>query len=155
MKVLDKPPPVEAPPPPYVPPPEVQPPPAPTAPTIQAVQSTPPEKPAEIKPPPPPAPPAPPAPPPAAPAKTEIGVVCPGHKESLQAALAGLYDKVGVEGVVVLSLRFRGHEIVDVKQVSGPREYFRDVSRAVRRLDCKVPGGAETSATLEISFREQ
>lgn len=153
--MLDKPPPVEAPPPPYVPPPEVQPPPAPTAPTIQAVQSTPPEKPVEIKPPPPPAPPAPPAPPPAAPVKTEIGVVCPGHKESLQSALAGLYDKVGVEGVVVLSIRFRGQEIVDVKQVSGPREYFRDVSRAVRRLDCKVPGGAETSATLEISFREQ
>jgi protein TonB len=57
--------------------------------------------------------------------------------------------------VVQLAIRFRGHEIVEVKQLSGPREYFRDINRAVRRLDCKVPAGTEVTATLEIAFREQ
>jgi protein TonB len=154
LKLLDKPPPVQPPPPPaYVPPPDVPPPPAPAAPVIQAVQAEPPKAPVEIKPAPPPAPPAPPAP--AAPARGEIGINCPGYKEVLQNSLSGLYDRVGVTGVVKVQIRIHGNQIVDVTPVSGPREYYRQVQNAVRRMKCSVNGGDELLVPLEVSFREE
>lgn len=157
LKVADKPLPTPAEPPPYVPPPDVQPAVVPVAPVIQAMQQTPPEKPVEIAPPTPPAPPAPsaPLPAPAVPTKTELALVCPGHREALQGALSDLFDRYGVEGVLQIAIRFKGSEIVDIKQLAGPREYFRDVSRAVRRLDCKVPAGAEITASLDIVFKDR
>jgi protein TonB len=162
-KIKDVPPPPEAaPPPPYVPPPEVQAPPPPVAaPVIQAVQQQePPPKPVEIKPPPPPAPPPPaPAPPPPAappaPVRAEIGLACPGYKEILAASLAGQFDRYGVTGVVKVMIRIQGKQIVDVTPQSGPREYYRAVQGAVKRMNCAATGAAELLVPLEVSFREE
>ncbi|MFM2065311.1 MAG: hypothetical protein RLZZ584_220 [Pseudomonadota bacterium] len=158
-KIPDLPPPPEAPPPPFVPPPEVQlPPPPVAAPAIQAVAQEPPPKPVEIKPPPPPAPPAPPAPPPPAPApppKAEIGLACPGYKEILASSLAGQYDRFGVTGIVKVMIKIQGKQIVDVTPVSGPREYYRAVQSAVRRMSCTASGATELMVPLEVAFREE
>jgi protein TonB len=141
-----------------VPPPEVQPPPPPiAAPVIQAIQQVePPPKPVEIKPPPPPAPPAPPPPAPAPPAvtKPEISVACPGYKDSLASSLAGVFDRVGVVGVVKVSFKIKGGQIVEVTPLSGPREYFRPVQNAVRRFSCTSSQSEEVQVTFEISFKE-
>ncbi|MBK6853398.1 MAG: energy transducer TonB [Burkholderiales bacterium] len=159
-KIKDVPPPPEvAPPPPYVPPPEVQviPPPV-AAPVIQAVAQEPPPKPVEIKPPPPPAPPAPPAPPPPAPpppVKAEIGLACPGYKEILANSLAGQFDRFGVTGVVKVMIKIQGRQIVDVTPQSGPREYYRAVQGAVKRMNCATTGATELLVPLEVSFREE
>jgi protein TonB len=155
-KLVDRPPPPPAPPPPaYVPPPDVPPPAAP-APVIQAVQPEPPKAPVVIKPVPPPAPPAPPAPAPAppSPVQAEVGISCPGYKRVLQTALGGLYDRIGVTGVVKVQIHLRGDQITDVVVLSGPREYHRYVQSAVRRMTCSA-GPADTVVPLEISFREE
>lgn len=158
-KLLDRPaPPPPAPPPPdFVPPPDVAPVAPPPAPVIQAVQPEPPKAPVVIKPAPPPAPPAPPAPaaPPAGPVQAEVGVSCPGYKRVLQSALGGLYDRIGITGVVKVQIHLHGDQITDVEVVSGPREYHRQVQSAVRRMKCSVGGNAETVVPLEVSFREE
>ncbi|MFM2119129.1 MAG: hypothetical protein RL722_597 [Pseudomonadota bacterium] len=159
-KVTDLPPPVQAPPPPYVPPPEIQPPPPPVAaPAIQVTAPEPPPKPVEIKPPPPPAPPAPPAPPPPAPPppapKAEVGLACPGYQNVLRSALAGQYDRVGITGTVKVMIKIQGTQIVEVAPQSGPREYYRAVQAAVKRMSCTASGAAELIVPLEVAFREE
>lgn len=150
------PPPVQAPPPPaYVPPPEVAPPP-PAQPVIEAVVSTPPP----AAPPPPPSPPvaapAPPAPVPASPSlRRDVSVACPDYAQVLRDALAGVFDRVGVVGVVKVQIRIQGSRIVDVTPVSGPREYYRPVQNAVRRMRCGIDGANEVLVPLEVSFREE
>jgi protein TonB len=129
---------------------------------VQVQQAAPPAEPP--RPPSPPAPPLPPppAPPPpvalppaAAPApRAEIALVCPGYKEILNGALAGAWDRVGINGVVKVQIRVRGGQIVDVTPLSGPREYHRLVQNAVRRMKCTVDGAEELLVPLEVSFRE-
>lgn len=160
VKLQDAPPPAPAPPPKaYVPPPEVTPAPTPPAPAIQAVQAEPPPKQVEIKPPPPPAPPAPPAPPtppaPPAPVRAEVGVVCPGYADILQNTLAGVYDRYSITAVVRVRFTVRSNQIVDVTPVSGPKEYYRFVTAAVRRFKCQTSGADEVHVPpFEISFQE-
>ncbi len=147
-KVVDVPPPRTPPPQTFVPPAEVRTAPSP-APTIQAVQETPPERPVESKP-------APPAPAPAAaPVRAEVGLLCPGYKDILENALDGIVDRVGIEGEVRVQITVKGREIVDVKTLSGPREYFRPVQAAVRRFRCIASGSDEPQvATLTVGFRQ-
>jgi len=81
-------------------------------------------------------------------------VACPGHKDFLAGALEGSYDRYGVEGVVRVRIRLRGNQILDVTALSGPREYYRLVTAAVRRMKCQVLSGDEVEVPLEISFHE-
>ena len=124
------------------------------APPIQVTQERAPEKPAETR------PAAPPAPPPAAAPATrpapraEVAIVCPGYQNILKSALAGEWDRVGITGDVKVVIRVRGNQILDVTPQSGPREYYRAVQRAVRRMNCTVDGAEEQLVPLEIGFRE-
>jgi protein TonB len=118
---------------------------APPAPTITAVQHT------EPVAPPAPTPPAPPAP--TAGAKTDIGVACPNYGQTLQSALEGLYDKVGIAGTVKVQFKVLGNTVLDATIVSGPREYHRTVLAAVRRFSCKAAPGVEPVVTFDVIFR--
>lgn len=155
LKPLDTPPPVQAPPPPFVPPPEVQPQVQPTAPVIQATQVEAPRAPVEIAPPPPPAPPA---PAPQAPApkveRIEVGVACPGYKETLQKALTGVYDRVGIDATVHVQFKLRDGKVTEVA-TKGPREYQRPVENAVRRFNCSATTAEQASVTFDVAFMEQ
>jgi protein TonB len=144
------PPPVDTPPPPaYVPPPDITPPPT-VQPVVQAVVNTPPPAPPPVVPPPPaPAPVA-----PASPLRRDVSVACPDYAQVLREALAGVFERVGVVGVVKVQIRIQGSRIVDVTPVSGPREYYRPVQNAVRRMRCGIEGADEVLVPLEVSFRE-
>ena len=87
--------------------------------------------------------------------RAEIGVACPGYKQVLQDSLSGLFDRVGVTGVVKVNLRIRGGQVVEVTPVSGPREYMRSVQAAARRMQCRVEGADELVVPLEVLFREE
>jgi protein TonB len=141
----------QAPPPPtYVPPPDT---PvvtaAPTAPTITAVQHTEPVAPLT----PTPTPPTPPAP--IASAKTDIGVACPNYGQTLQSALEGRYDKVGIAGTVKVQFKVQGNAVKDVVILSGPREYHRAVLAAVQRFTCSTENTAEALVTFNVFFRAE
>lgn len=146
--MVDKPPPPQAPPPPYVPPPEVTPPPTAEAPAI-TTQAEPPREPVKIEPPPAPAPVQ-----AAAPAPIAIGAVCVSYKETLQSALAGVFDKVGIAGTVTVRIRIKGSQIVEVTATSGPREYYRPLVNAVKRMSCSYTGGDEVTVILPVEFKE-
>ena len=151
-KIRDLPKPQAPPPPAFVPPPEVPPVQAPPAPLIQATRPEPPPQPVlEIRPPPPPAPPAPPAPP----QRAEVGLACPGYARVLQSSLASAYERVGIEGTVKVLIRVRGSQIVEVTPLSGPREYYRLVQSAVRRMSCTASGADELLVPLDVVFKEE
>jgi len=141
---------LQAPPPPaYVPPPEVAPLAPPPAPAIVAVQSTQPV----------PAPPPAPAPPPPAPpapqvavVKREIGLACPGYQGVLAQTLAEAYERVGINGAVRTRFSVRGSQVLDVTPLSGPKEYFKYVQAAVKRMRCAADGADEVQVTLDVSF---
>jgi len=139
-----------APPPAYVPPPEtapvVTPPPAP----IQVVQAQPPNEPVVIA-----AAPAPvPAPPPAPPAivKREISLACPGYEAVLASALEEAIDRVGIRGTVQTLIKIRGNQVVDVLPQSGPKEYYKYVQAAVKRMRCTAGGADEIQVSLPVIF---
>ena len=140
-----------APPPPaYVPPPEVAvtPPPAPV---IQAVQAEPPKEPVVIAA--APAPAAPPAPPPQPVAvKREISVACPGYETILGSALEEAIDRVGLRGTVNTLIRIRGSQVVEVLPQSGPKEYHKYVTAAVKRMRCSAGGADEVQVMLPVVF---
>lgn len=141
---------VQAPPPPaYVPPPEVAT--AAPAPVIQAVQSE-----APVAPPPvvaPPAPPAPPAPEPKpAVVKQEISVACPGYQAVLAQALEEAIERIGLPGTVNTLIKIRGSQVVEVLPQSGPKEYFKYVVAAVKRMRCSAGGADEVQVTLPVIF---
>ena len=139
-----------APPPAYVPPPEVvpvvTPPPAP----IQVVQAQPPKEPVVIA-----AAPAPvPAPPPAPPAivKREINLACPGYEAVLAGALEEAIDRVGLKGTVQTLIKIRGNQVVEVTPQSGPKEYYKYVQAAVKRMRCTAGGADEVQVSLPVIF---
>jgi len=138
---------VVPPPPAYVPPPVVTPPPAPAEPVITATQAVPP---------PPPAPavaPAPPAPAPApAVVKQEVSLACPGYQAVLAQGLQDAYDRVGVQGTVRTRLTVRGTQVVDAVPVSGPKEYYKFVQGAIKRMHCSAGGTDEVQVTLDVAF---
>ena len=134
----------QAPPPAYVPPPEVATAPAPAAPAIEATQS---------EPPPPPAPVAAPAPPPApAVLRQEASLACPGYQAVIAQGLEDAFDRVGIPGVVRTRLTVRGAQVVDATPVSGPKEYYKFVQAAVRRMHCSAGGADEVQVSLDIQF---
>lgn len=140
---------VKAPPPPpaYVPPPEVATP-AP-APVIQAVQAEPSKAPPVIA---PPAPPEPePAPKPAV-VKQEISVACPGYQAVLAQSLEEAIERIGLSGTVHTLIKIRGSQVVEVLPQSGPKEYFKYVVAAVKRMRCSAGGADEVQVTLPVIF---
>lgn len=140
---------VQAPPPPaYVPPPEVVT--AAPAPVIQAVQSVAPVPAPVVAPPAPPAPPAP-EPKPAF-VKQEISVACPGYQAVLAQALEEAIERVGLAGTVNTLIKIRGNQVVDVLPQSGPKEYFKYVVTAVKRMRCSAGGADEVQVTLPVIF---
>jgi protein TonB len=138
---------VVAPPPPaYVPPPEIVPP-APPAPVIQAVQPEPPKEPVVIQAPPPPAPP--PAP---AVVKKEISLACPGYQNVLAQMLEEAVERVGVVGTVRTLIKVRGNQVIDATPQSGPKEYYKYVQTAIKRMRCSAGGADEVLVTLDVLF---
>ena len=123
-------------------------PPAPDAPTIVATQAEPPREPTVI------APPAPPAPPVDKPAvvKQEISLACPGYQAVLAQVLEDAFDRVGVVGTVRTRLTVRGNQVVDALPVSGPKEYFKYVQGAIKRMHCSAAGSDDVQVTLDVSF---
>lgn len=140
----------KAPPPPaYVPPPEVVPAAPPPEPVIQAVQAEPPKAPPVIE------PPAPPAPPPApVVVKQEISVACPGYQAVLAQALEEAVDRVGIVGTVRTLIKVRGSQVVDVVPQSGPREYYKYLQTAVKRMRCSAGGAEEVLVSLDVLFKK-
>ena len=132
-----------APPPAYVPPPEVVVAP-PAAPVIQAVQS---ESPREAPP-----PVAAPAPSPPAPVKREISVACPGYEAILDQALQDAVERVGLRGTVNTLIRIRGNQVTEVLPQSGPKEYYKYVQAAVKRMRCSAGGAEEVTVSLPVVF---
>jgi protein TonB len=137
------------PPPAYVPPPEVvpvvTPPPAP----IQVVQAAPPKEPVVVAAAPAPVP-APPAPP--AVVKREISLACPGYEAVLATALEEAIDRVGLKGTVQTLIKIRGNQVVDVATLSGPKEYYKYVQSAVKRMRCTAGGADEVQVSLPVIF---
>lgn len=137
------------PPPAYVPPPEVvpvvTPPPAP----IQVVQATPPKEPVVVA----AAPAAPPAPPPApAVVKREISLACPGYEAVLASALEEAIERVGIRGTVQTLIKIRGSQVIEVTPQSGPKEYYKYVQTAVKRMHCTAGGADEVQVSLPVIF---
>jgi len=141
---------VQAPPPPaYVPPPDITPVVPPPAPVIQAVQPEP--QPVVIEPPAPP----PPVPEPVRPAvvKQEISLACPGYKTVVAQAMEEAMDRVGIAGTVRTLIKVKGDQVVDVVPQSGPKEYYRYLQAAIKRMKCSAGGDSEVQVTLDVSFR--
>lgn len=140
------------PPPAYVPPPEVvpvvTPPPAP----IQVVQATPPKEPVVVAAAPAPVA-APPAPPPApAVVKREISLACPGYEAVLASALEEAIDRVGIRGTVQTLIKIRGTQVIEVTPQSGPKEYYKYVQAAVKRMRCTAGGADEVQVSIPVIF---
>lgn len=139
------------PPPAYVPPPEVTPvvtpPPAP----IQVVQATPPKEPVVVAAAPAPVvAPAPPAPPPIV--KREISLACPGYETVLASVLEEAIERVGIKGTVQTLIKIRGSQVVEVTPTSGPKEYYKYVQSAVKRMRCTAGGADEVQVSLPVIF---
>jgi protein TonB len=136
-------------PPSYVPPPEVVA--AAPPPPIQVVQPAPLKEPVVIAAAPAPVP-AP--PPPAAPAvvKREISLACPGYEAVLASALEEAIDRVGLKGTVQTLIKIRGNQVVDVATMSGPKEYYKYVQAAVKRMRCTAGGADEVQVALPVIF---
>jgi len=146
-KIVERPQP-KAPPPAWVPPPEVRPAPAPEAPAIVATQAEPPPAPTVV------VPPAPaPAPPPApAVVRQEASLACPGYQAQIAQGLEDAFDRVGIPGVVRTRLIVRGSQVVDATPVSGPKEYYKFVQAAVKRIHCSAGGADEVQVNLDVQF---
>lgn len=141
---------VQAPPPPaYVPPPEVTPAEPAPAPVITAVQAEPPKDPVVI------APPAPPAPEPKpAVAKQEISLACPGYQNVLAQTLEEAIERVGIVGTVHTRFTVRGSQVVDATPLSGPKEYYKYVQAAIKRMKCSAGGADEVQVVLDVLFKK-
>lgn len=137
---------VQAPPPVFVPKPEVVPVEPTPAPVIQAVQAEPPKEPVII------APPAPPSPPPPAVVRREISLACPGYEAVLAQSLEEAVDRVGIKGTVNALIKIRGNQVAEVTPQSGPKEYFKYVQAAVKRMRCSAGGADEVQALLPVRF---
>ena len=141
---------VQAPPPPaYVPPPEVTPAEPAPAPVITAVQAEPPKEPVVI------APPAPPAPEPKpAVAKQEISLACPGYQNVLAQTLEEAIERVGIVGTVHTRFTVRGSQVLDATPLSGPKEYYKYVQAAIKRMKCSAGGAEEVQVVLDVLFKK-
>jgi protein TonB len=140
------------PPPAYVPQPDapvIQAPPPP----ITVVQSEPPKEPVVIAPPPPPAPAPVVAVAPPAPVKQEISLACPGYQNVLADTLEDAFDRVGIAGTVRSRITVRGNQVVDAVAVSGPKEYFKYVQAAIKRMRCSAGGAEEVQVALDVQFK--
>jgi protein TonB len=135
------------PPPAYVPPPEVVPMVPLPPPVIQAVQAEPPKAPAVIAPPPPPE-----VKP--APVKQEISLACPGYQDVLAQTLEEAFDRVGIVGTVRTRITVRGSQVVEAVPVSGPKEYYRHVQTAIKRMKCSAGGADEVQVLLDVLFKK-
>jgi len=139
------------PPPAYVPPPEVVPIVAPPPP-IQAVQTQVPVAPPPVvaaapapvvAPPPPAAPPV---------VKREISLACPGYEAVLASTLEEAIERVGLKGTVQTLIKIRGNQVVEVTPQSGPKEYYKYVQSAVKRMRCTAGGADEVQVSLPVIF---
>ena len=144
IKDIPKPPP----PPSYVPPPDITPLAPPPAPVIQAVQPAPPPEPVVIAPPPPPIPEVKVEPP-----KKEISLACPGYQNVISEALESAFDRVGIVGTVRTLIKVRGSQVVDVTPQSGPKEYYKYLQTAIKRIRCSAGGDDEVQVMLDVSFK--
>jgi len=138
----------DVPPPAYVPPPEVTPAVTPP-PTIQAVQSV---VPHDTPPEPVPVAPAPVVAPKPEVQKEDIAVACPGYQRILAQGLEDAFDRFHITGTVRSLIKVRGSQVVEVLPQSGPKEYYKAVQAAARRIKCSVGGADEVQVSLDVNF---
>lgn len=131
-------------PPAYVPPPEVAINTPPPEPVIQATQSEPPKEPVPIQ--------APTPEPKPAVVKQEISLACPGYQTVLAQMLEEAVDRVGVTGTVRTLIKVRGSQVVEAVPQSGPKEYYKYVQTAVKRMKCSAGGADEVVVSLDVQF---
>lgn len=134
-------------PPPFVPKPDITPETPPPAPVIQATAPEPPPEPVVIAPPPP-------APPVPVVVKQEISLACPGYQNVLAQTLEEAFDRVGIVGTVRTLLKVRGSQVVDAVPVSGPKEYYKYVQTAIKRMRCSAGGADEVQVSLDVRFQK-
>jgi protein TonB len=144
VKALPK---IEPPPPSFVPTPDVVPlTPAPE-PVVTAVQAEPPKEPVVIAPPPPPAPEPKPV------VRQEISLACPGYQNVLAQTLEDAFERVGIAGTVRTRIAVRGSQVVDAVALSGPKEYYKIVQAAIKRMRCSAGGAEEVQVMLDVQFK--
>jgi len=114
-----------------VPPPDITPTTPPPEPVIQAVRS-------------PPAPTV---------VKQEISLACPGYQQVLAQTLEDTFDRVGIVGTVRTLIKVRGAQVVDAVPLSGPKEYYKYVQAAIKRMRCSAGGADEVQVALDVQFR--
>jgi periplasmic protein TonB len=132
-------------PPPFVPKPDITPEAPPPPPVIQAVAPEPPPAPVVIAPP-PPAPPA--------VVRQEISLACPGYQNVLAQTLEEAFERVGIVGTVRALIKVRGTQVVEAMPQSGPKEYYKYVQTAIKRMRCSAGGADEVLVSLDVVFRK-
>jgi len=50
-------------------------------------------------------------------------------------------------------IKLRGSQIIDVQAQSGPKEYYKFLQTALKRLRCNASGADEVHISLDVNFR--
>ncbi|MFX5660667.1 hypothetical protein ABTE05_20090, partial [Acinetobacter baumannii] len=82
--------------------------------------------------------------------KREISLACPGYEAVLASALEEAIDRVGLKGTVQTLIKIRGSQVVEVTPLSGPKEYYKYVQAAVKRMRCTAGGADEVQVSLPV-----
>ena len=80
--------------------------------------------------------------------RTDVHRVCSHMDSTMQEQLARTWFYNQTEGEVRVQFRLEGGTITEVTTKGGPRDYHRDIRRAVHDLDCQT----DASATQQFSF---
>jgi protein TonB len=84
--------------------------------------------------------------------RQEVSLACPGYQAAIAQGLEDAFDRVGIPGVVRTRLTVRGSQVVEATPVSGPKEYYKFVQSAVKRLRCSAGGADEVQVNLDVQF---
>ena len=86
--------------------------------------------------------------------KQEISLACPGYQNVLAQTLEEAFDRVGIVGTVRALIKVRGSQVVDAVPQSGPKEYYKYVQSAIKRMRCSAGGADEVQVSLDVVFRK-
>ena len=84
--------------------------------------------------------------------KREISLACPGYEAVLASALEEAIERVGIRGTVQTLIKIRGTQVVEVTPTSGPKEYYKYVQAAVKRMRCTAGSADEVQVSLPVIF---
>lgn len=84
--------------------------------------------------------------------RTDVIKTCPRAGEQLSEALAHPAYLEGATGTVRVEFKLKGEAVSEVRPMGGPRNLYRDIRRAVRKLDCNGSSEREQSYAFLIKF---